>query len=99
MLTIKAEIEKGKVRNDGTYNVRIRFTKDRAVKPLGSRNRSLGREWFFLFDQLRRQRKKSNKKEPSPTVTPHFLIIIYTPFTNKADRITLLISYTYQTIP
>ena len=36
MLTIKAEIEKGKVRNDGTYNVRIRFTKDRAVKRISS---------------------------------------------------------------
>lgn len=36
MLTIKAEIERGKVRNDGTYNVRIRFTKDRAVKRISS---------------------------------------------------------------
>ena len=29
MLTIKAEIQKGWVRQDGSYNVRIRFTKDR----------------------------------------------------------------------
>ena len=36
MLTIKAEVEKGKVRNDGTYNVRIRFTKDRVVKRISS---------------------------------------------------------------
>ena len=36
MLTIKAEIEKGKVRNDGTYNVRIRFTKDRVVKRIST---------------------------------------------------------------
>ena len=36
MLTIKAEIEKGKVRNDGTYNVRIRFTKNRVVKRISS---------------------------------------------------------------
>jgi len=36
MLTIKAEVEKGKVRNDGTYNVRIRFTKDRAVKRIST---------------------------------------------------------------
>ena len=32
MLTIKAEVLRKKVRNDGTYNVRIRFTKDRIVK-------------------------------------------------------------------
>lgn len=36
MLTIKAEVEKGKVRNDGTYNVRIRFTKDRIVKRIST---------------------------------------------------------------
>lgn len=36
MLTIKEEIEKRKVRNDGTYNVRIRFSKDRAVKRISS---------------------------------------------------------------
>lgn len=36
MLTIKAEIEKGKVRNDGTYNVRIRFTKGRVVKRIST---------------------------------------------------------------
>ncbi len=36
MLTIKAEVEKGKVRNDGTYNVRIRFTKDRTVKRIST---------------------------------------------------------------
>ena len=36
MLTIKAEVEKGKVRNDGTYNVRIRFTKDRVVKRIST---------------------------------------------------------------
>ena len=36
MLTIRAEVEKGKVRNDGTYNVRIRFTKDRVVKRISS---------------------------------------------------------------
>ena len=36
MLTIKAEVEKGKVRNDGTYNVRIRFTKNRVVKRIST---------------------------------------------------------------
>ena len=36
MLTIKAEVEKGKVRNDETYNVRIRFTKNRVVKRISS---------------------------------------------------------------
>jgi len=36
MLTIKAEIEKGKVRNDGTYNVKIRFTKNRIVKRIST---------------------------------------------------------------
>lgn len=36
MLTIRAEVEKGKVRNDGTYNVRIRFTKDRVVKRIST---------------------------------------------------------------
>ena len=36
MLTIKAEVTKSKVRNDGTYNVKIRFTKDRVVKRISS---------------------------------------------------------------
>ena len=36
MLTIRAEVEKGKVRNDGMYNVRIRFTKDRVVKRIST---------------------------------------------------------------
>ena len=36
MLTIKAEIQKGKVRKDGTYNVKIRFTKDRAVRRIST---------------------------------------------------------------
>ena len=36
MLTIKAEIQKGWVRQDGSYNVRIRFTKDRKVKRLST---------------------------------------------------------------
>ena len=36
MLTIRAEVEKGKVRHDGTYNVRIRFTKDRVVKRIST---------------------------------------------------------------
>ena len=36
MLTIKAEVPKGRVRNDGTYNVKIRFTKDRVVKRIST---------------------------------------------------------------
>ncbi len=36
MLTIKAEIQKGWARQDGSYNVRIRFTKDRKVKRLST---------------------------------------------------------------
>lgn len=36
MLTIKAEVQKGRVRNDGTYNVKIRFTKDRVVKRIST---------------------------------------------------------------
>ena len=36
MLTIKAEVFKKKVRNDGTYNVKIRFTKDRTVKRIST---------------------------------------------------------------
>ena len=36
MLTIKAEVQKGKQRTDGTYNVKIRFTKDRAVKRIST---------------------------------------------------------------
>ena len=36
MLTIKAEVQKRKVRNDGTYNVKIRFTKDRVVKRIST---------------------------------------------------------------
>ena len=36
MLTIKAEVLRNKVRNDGTYNVKIRFTKDRVVKRIST---------------------------------------------------------------
>ncbi len=36
MLTIKAEVQKGKLRNDGTYNVKIRFTKNRSVKRIST---------------------------------------------------------------
>ena len=36
MLTIKAEVLRKKVRNDGTYNVKIRFTKDRVVKRIST---------------------------------------------------------------
>ena len=36
MLTIKAEVPTGRVRNDGTYNVKIRFTKDRVVKRIST---------------------------------------------------------------
>lgn len=36
MFTLKAEIVKEKLRNDGTYNVKIRFTKDRKVKRLST---------------------------------------------------------------
>ena len=36
MLTIRAEVLRKKVRNDGTYNVKIRFTKDRIVKRIST---------------------------------------------------------------
>ena len=36
MLTIKAEVQRDRKRNDGTYNVKIRFTKDRAVKRIST---------------------------------------------------------------
>ena len=36
MLTIKAEVQKDKKRMDGTYNVKLRFTKDRAVKRIST---------------------------------------------------------------
>ena len=36
MLTIKVEVTTGRVRNDGTYNVKIRFTKDRVVKRIST---------------------------------------------------------------
>lgn len=36
MLTIKAEVQKDRKRNDGSYNVKIRFTKDRAVKRIST---------------------------------------------------------------
>ena len=36
MLTIKAEVQRDKQRNDGTYNVKVRFTQDRKVKRLSS---------------------------------------------------------------
>lgn len=36
MLTIRAEVQKDKLRSDGTYNVKIRFTLNRAVKRLST---------------------------------------------------------------
>lgn len=36
MLTIKAEIQRDKLRQDGTYNVKIRFTKGKQVKRLST---------------------------------------------------------------
>ena len=36
MLTIKAEVQKDRKRNDGSYNVKIRFTKDRVVMRISS---------------------------------------------------------------
>ena len=36
MLTIKAEIQRDKLRKDGSYNVRIRFMKDRKVKRIST---------------------------------------------------------------
>lgn len=36
MLTIKAEVQKDRKRNDGSYNVKIRFTKDRTVKRIST---------------------------------------------------------------
>ena len=36
MLTIRAEVLRKKVRNDGTYNVKIRFIKDRTVKRIST---------------------------------------------------------------
>ena len=59
MLTIKAEVEKGKVRNDGTYNVRIRFTKDRVVKRISSNlfatNEDLTADFKLKEDSLIKQ--------------------------------------------
>ena len=36
MLTIKAEVQKDRKRADGTYNVKVRFTKDRVVKRIST---------------------------------------------------------------
>ena len=36
MLTIKAEVQKDRKRTDGTYNVKIRFTKNRTVKRIST---------------------------------------------------------------
>lgn len=36
MLTIKAEVQRDKLRSDGTYNVKVRFTQDRKVKRLST---------------------------------------------------------------
>ena len=36
MLTIKAEVLKDKKRTDGTYNVKVRFTKDKKVKRIST---------------------------------------------------------------
>lgn len=36
MLTIKAEVQKDKKRADGTYNVKVRFIKDKKVKRIST---------------------------------------------------------------
>ena len=36
MLTIKAEVQKDKKRSDGTYNVKVRFIKDKKVKRIST---------------------------------------------------------------
>lgn len=36
MLTIKTEVQKDRKRADGTYNVKLRFTKDRVVKRIST---------------------------------------------------------------
>ena len=36
MLTIRAEVQSGKLRTDGTYNVKIRFTKGKVVKRIST---------------------------------------------------------------
>lgn len=36
MLTIRAEIKKGEQKNDGTYNVKLRFTLDRKIKRIST---------------------------------------------------------------
>jgi len=36
MLTIRAEVQKDKKRTDGTYNVKVRFTKDKKVKRIST---------------------------------------------------------------
>lgn len=36
MLTIRAEIKKGELKSDGTYNVKLRFTHQRKVKRLST---------------------------------------------------------------
>ena len=36
MLTIRAEVLKDKKRNDGTYNVKVRFIKDKKVKRIST---------------------------------------------------------------
>ena len=56
MLTIRAEVQKGKLRSDGTYNVKVRFTKDRVVKRIST-------DLFATDDDLT---SKLKFKEDSP---------------------------------
>ena len=56
MLTIRAEVQKDRKRSDGTYNVKVRFTKDRVVKRIST-------DLFATDDDLT---SKLKFKEDSP---------------------------------
>jgi len=59
MLTIKAEVRKDKLRKDGTYNVKVRFTKEKKVKRISTdlfaRQDELTSNFEFKEDSLIKQ--------------------------------------------
>ena len=74
MLTIKAEVLKDKKRNDGTYNVKVRFIKDKKVKRIST-------DLFATDADLTadlRLKEDSMIKQEADRLVPHYRTIFNT---------------------
>ena len=74
MLTIKAEVLKDKKRNDGTYNVKVRFIKDKKVKRIST---DLFATDADLTTDLR-LKEDSMIKQEADRLVPHYRTIFNT---------------------